>query len=662
MADTNNATPAGATVQESQESIFARNRAIYEASLQQNQQTTGSASNGSNGSSATPGFAFEKQARPRSQDGTPAPATANESSREDGQEPARKKLIRAGDLSSAAAHSDGSFTGSPAVPGSAGLSASNGESMRDKIARARVPPAVQTPPLTSNPFVAQPQYAPPVSASPVNNANGQSQGSSQLEHVVEVNAQAFVTKNPSANINIVKQALRHSRGVFDQNFQTAMQLLQSSTGAAASTPPASGAQQSYAQAVPGQANSGQISPVSQMVLPGQLQAPRYPGQTPAPQGHFPGHAPGQPQLAQSFAPQPTYPHQMPRPAQSISPAMNPSATMQQINGQSAQALAGQTPPQQRSPQSQKAQPQQQMAPPPMPPPIQPGTHPSIGFSALQVLPESQRTQFLQLSHEQQIGYSMSVFNSLQESQRQEFTAQAQSNQRAREVYHAWQQQNASQAGGRANQAVNPYLGYASQLPTQQQQMQQQRFPGQNPVFRVGAPAQAARTQQTQNGVPQAAPQVSGTVMNQQQLHFLQSQQHLLLSQMLPAQRNQFHALPVEQQQAWVWQQVQMRNEATRRQQTQLARVKQQQLMAQSAQNAKQTKATSAAPKKSRKRNRYGSESEDDDQHFTDESEDDEDGDDVVEGSEDEAEREAVAITWFNTTSIDELREMTGMWD
>ena len=517
---------------------------------------------------------------------------------------------------------------------------------------------------------------------------------------MENNAIAFAAKNPGISLDYVKQALRHSRGVFDQNFVTALKLL-SQTGFPQSTQQSQSSQHSASGGPAG--SPSPFMPGGGAMLPGQMQAPRYPGQTQAPGSAGLGHFPGQATAPQPFAQQ-AMQMQHQRNGSAGSPVNGPgSANLQQnINGQSAQALANQQ--QTRKSPQHSGNPQLPQMPkpgsPPQPPPmILAGTHPSIGFSALQVLPQEQHAQFLSLAPQQQVDYSMQVFQSLPPDQRNTYTQQAQQNQKAREQWAAYQQAAAAQAAGNAGarSTSNPYIGYASQVPTQQQQMQQQRFPGQNPVFRVGAPNQAGRAPQNMQQMQQQQQAMQQQTMQQQhfqqqqqqqmhaqqrqpgapsqynpqQLAQIHSQQHYFLSQLTPPQRDHFHALPPDQQQQWVWHQIQLRADANRKAQANHSRLRQQQAMSQSVQQAKAGRGQAgnqtqtgpsgqSQPRKPRKRNRYGSDSEDDEQHFTDDSEDDGDEENMHDGSGDEAERELKAVEWFNTCSLDELREMTGV--
>ena len=536
----------------------------------------------------------------------------------------------------------GSENGAAAVAG--------GMSMREQIARARLPGSMAAPsPTAGSPFpqngqvspypTGQPAYSPPPQANVPGSAPGQQ---ASIEQIIEQNAQAFFAKNPQVHIEIVRGALKHSRGMFDSNFHQALQLLlqQQKTNLSNS--------------------NGAGSPVGS-----QPATPRYPGQqtnpNPMPQGNYPGFNPyqagqqQQQQQQQQGRPQQVHPHQM-----------QAGSSAQNINGHSAAALGGQRfyPGQSQSPAGMPQQlPQQQMIQ--APPPVLVGTHPEIGFSALQVLPKEQHNQFLQLAPSQQTAYSLQVYQSLNQAQQQDFTNRFKHQEEMRRQYYAQQgpANSLSASGGRGGNPQNPYIGYASQMPTAQQQQQQQRFPGQNPVFRVGAPSagsqQAQYHQQQQPQQPQAGP--TGQVS---QPEFMANQQRILLEQMNPVQREQFYQMPVNQQQQWVWSQVQLRQQHQKNQAAMHQRNKQQAMMSKTVQAAKDAKAIAGAQPGGKKRRRKAGSDDDDsgDLGLHDEdSDEDRDDDDVdgPDGSEAEEEREARAIGWFNNSKKEELMEMTG---
>jgi hypothetical protein len=490
-----------------------------------------------------------------------------------------------------------------------------------------------------NPFVAQPQYA-----------NGGGQPMSDLERMIDTNARAFSSKNPHVPIDKVRQALQHSKGLFDTTFSTALKiLLSTATGqqpalSAGSSPAFS--PQNSTSSLPGQA-------------PGQAQAyqpsMRYPGQNTAPQQSppYPGSAAYQ-NMSQSQGGQqpgasplnpnvPLHPHQMAGPG---GPAAN-------LNGLTAANLGGVS--------SFNGQ---MLAGPP--PPVLPGTHPAIGFSALQILPQEQHQQFLQLAPNQQTDYSMQVYQALSQEQQKQYAAVAQNQQRVRDAWNRQQQASSSMMmippgsrPGAPGASANPYIGYASHNPTQQQQAMQQRFPGQNPVFRVGAP---------QAGAGAASSQQPSQAEIARQQHYLQEQHRILVAQLSPAERQQVLALPVAQQQQWVMLQVNQRMEHQKRQAAQHHRTQQQQMMAQKHQEHKQkmsgaAAAPIAAPVTKKRRRRGHSDSDEEELNLNDDSSgddnDDDDEMDAGDGSEAEAERESKAIEWFNTTSTTELMEMTG---
>ena len=641
-----------------QQSIYAQNRAVYEASLnaaQQSGDNPTTANGGGGNASQMPGFSFNataKQSRPRSNSPErPPSATANGNTSP--QQPARKKLLRAGDLEARNGPQEPSGTeNSPATPASAGAGVgAGGMSMREQIARARLPGTMAAPSPTggaypqngqANPYGAtgQPSYSPPPQA----NVGVQPGQPTSIDQVIEQNAQAFVAKNPSVHIEIVRGALKHSRGLFDSNFHQAMQLLlqQQKTNLSNSQGPG--------------------TPVGS-----QPAMPRYPGQqtnpNPVPQGNYPGFNPyqgapqqQQQQQQQQARPQQIHPHQM-----------QPGSSAQNINGHSAAALGGQRfyPGQSQSPAGATQQlPQQVLQPPP---PILVGTHMEIGFSALQVLPKEQHNQFLQLAPSQQTNYSLQVYQSLSPVQQADFTQRFRQAEEMRRQYYA--QQNAQLTGGpggRQGNAQNPYIGYASQMPTAQQQQQQQRFPGQNPVFRVGAPSAGGQQVQYHQQQPphQQQQQQPAVPMHVSHPEFMANQQRILLEQMTPAQREQFYGLTQQAQQQWVWSQVQAKQEHARRQAAQHQRNKQQAMMSKTVQAAKDAKAVAGTQPGGKKRRRKAG-SDDDDSgdlglHDEDSDEDrDDDNVDGPDGSEAEEEREAKAIVWFNECKKEELTEMTG---
>lgn len=674
------------------ESVYAANRAIYEASLasQKHARTDSNRAGTAPSKASVPSFTFKATGQSVGQSpinganasSSPAPASsvplASEPTRP------RRKLIRAGDMVSSP---------SPGTPASA--DPNQPQTMREKIAQATrsgsagsaagspVPDVGGPPsggiglasnggaaaPATSNPFVAQPSYT-----------NGTS--TPDFEQIIEANTRAFLMKNPGLNPASVKQALRHSKGQFDQSFTSALKIIlaqqQQQPGGSPVHPPKSISPVLSSAPAFSPPNSGTLLPQSpsQSTAPSIASQPpmsmRYPGQNAAPQQSppYPGsaafqssqsHLAGAPTIKHSPSPAPSttpqpqlYPHQVPVPA----------GTAQSINGQSATAL----PP--------------MPAPPPMlqaPPPVMPGTHPEIGFSALQILPAPQHAQFMALAPSQQIEYSFQVWQALNPEQRVQFSVQIAAQQRMRE---AWAKQHGNGANtvmippqsGAAARSQNPYVGYATQLPTQQQQMQQQRFPGQNPVFRVGAPqpGQTPTALQHQQTMAFGSLQANQTPTQQA---YLQEQHRLLANQLTPEQRQQLFAMPMDQQQQWVLTQLQLRAEHVKRQQQAQARIKQQQMMAQKHQQHKEKKKSSstaapaAAPapaqatsSSKKKRRRNHSDSDDDDLRLNDDSSgDDRDDDDAdgVDDSEDEAEREAKAIEWFNNTTLEELMEMTG---
>ena len=681
----NNGDPevSQANATESQESVYARNRAIYEASLASQQPQIAT-----NGNGTLPAYTFEKQARPRSSSPDKiANATENPS---DSGEPARKKLVRAGDL---VAQKNSPEPGTPVDPNITNVSLSSQHSINqeglassqhpvsaEKSAFAQAAGTAHNPSLGSpsassnaqkfrpflavsanpgsNPFVAQPTYSPP------------SNGQIELDQTIETKSRAFVVKNPGVPLGHVKSALKHSKGNFDQNFTTALKLLMQSLPVSNGQVPATvsptlvqGAFNPQNPSSPQQQRPQPVAAPLSARYPGQNSAPQqsppYPGsaafQTIQQQGSFtPQQQPARNSPSQQQNSSQTYPHQMQsQPATTGGHAQN-------INGQSAAALSGQqfysNHGRSQSPvthSSQLSASGQTILHPP--PPLVPGTHPQLGFSALQVLPSSQHAQFLQLAPIQQIEYSASVFASLGPEQKNTYTVQAQAQARMRESWNRQQQQQQNGGmvmippGGRGSgqsQPVNPYVGYASQLPTQQQQMQQQRFPGQNPVFRVGAPQQGSSKQ----------PNNHQNVSAQQQAYYAE-QHRVLLAQIPSTQRTQLLALPQDTQMQWVYEQLRLRMDHQKRAAQQQARIQQQQMMADKHQEHKQTKAVG---KKKRRRN-YSDSDDDDDLRLHDTSDEDNDDEDVDggDGSEAEGERESKGVQWFNSTTVEELMEMTG---
>lgn len=643
-----------------QQSIYAQNRAVYEASLNAAQSGDGNAS-GANGGiqSSLPGFSFNpstgKHSRPRS-NSPERPPSATVNGNTSPQQPARKKLVKAGDVE---ARNGSQEPGTPlaengAAPPSAGMS------MREQLARARLPGNMAAPSPTAvqyqqngqmNTYAMQQQQQQPAYSPPPQQVNVNAQPGQQMpiESIIEQNAQAFIAKNPQVSIEIVRGALKHSRGVFDSNFHQALQVLMQ-----------------QAQKANLSNSNGAGTPTGS-----QPATPRYPGQqtnpNPAPQGNYPGF--------NSYQGQQQQPQQSGRPQQQqqLHPhQMQPGASAQNINGHSAAALGSQRffPGQSQSPAGATQQLPQQLIP--APPPVLVGTHMEIGFSALQVLPKEQHNQFLQLAPSQQTAYSLQVFQSLNPAQQAEFSARHRQLEEQRRLYYAQQSAqgalSSSTGPGRQGTPQNPYIGYASQMPTAQQQQQQQRFPGQNPVFRVGAPAggqqQVQYQQQHVQQQQQQHPSAQGLPNQVSQPEFMANQQRILLEQMNPQQREQFYNLAPQQQQQWVWSQVQARQEHQRRQQAMHQRNKQQQMMAKSVQAAKAAGVSGQAQPGSKKRRRKAGSDDDDsgDLGLHDEDTDDDRADDDVDGpdgSEAEEEREAKAIVWFNNCKKEELMEMTG---
>lgn len=674
------ASPVNGTAEESQESIYARNRAIYEASLaqQQHQATAaGGTSNGANGADSN-----EKQARPREEEDTPNSPDGS------AQQPAKKKLIRAGDLAAAApTPADNATGGLPSPAPTAGTpdpsqstsgaadgtaAAPAGESMREKIARAARS-------ASGTPFVAQVQYSPPppsqqvlppatASSVPSSSVNPAAGITNSIEQAIEVNAAAFIAKNPSIDPNHVRQALKHSQGRFDHNFKSAIELLIANSAKQGSPNPVAGA-------------SGNPSGPTPL-------AHRYPGQqvnpTPSPsQGHYPGQAangsapirnyPGS-KMSPPAAPPSLHPHQMNGPPGSRTTGTPPTVGNQAsiINGHSAAAL----------------QPQPGAIPMPSapPPPIMVGTHPAIGFSALQILPQIQHAQYYQLAPNQQTDYSMQVFNSLPAEQQKELTAEWRRSEALRQQWNMYYAQNpnaAPQHPGGIGQVVipprgtanNPYVPYASQQPTDRQQMVQQRFPGQNPVFRVGGSGDSQTG--NQQGQMQQSGQQGQMPPNQANYAWFNREQSRLLSEMSPEARQKFHELSQTDQYNYVVASLQLKQENAKRIAQQSQRQQQQKVMAATASAARSKQhqqhhqhaanvATAAVQqaggqKKKKRKNQHDSDDSDalglhDDDTDDDRGDDDVDGDD---GSEAEAEREAAALVWFNTAKPEELMEMTG---
>lgn len=692
------APPANGASEETQESIYARNRAIYDASVAQQSAASAAATGSSNNGNSNGAASTEKQARPREDEDEDAAATSPNGTTAP---PVKKKLIRAGDLAAAASTSSATLTGSdgslpsPAAPGAAPPTPSDagstvapssntagaGESMREKIARASRS-------ASGTPFVAQVLYSPPPTTqpalSPTNNpSTGGTLSGSNLDQVIEVNALAFIAKNPQIDPNHVRQALKHSKGAFDQNFNTAIQLLMSSQSQQQQ-------QQAPKQASPSLAQ-GAFSP-----------AARYPGQQvnptpPAPgQGHYPGQAPpnGAPaaqmrnypgsKMSPPATAQQLHPHQMARPGAG-SPPLVVGNQASAINGQSAAVLGGPSP--------QPGGGTGQIPMPSVPPPtIFVGTHPAIGFSALQILPEIQHKQYYQLAPNQQTDYSMQVFKSLPVEQQQELTAQWRRSEAIRQQWQLYYAQNPGltigpngmpiqqHAGGPPGQIVipprgvaggsNPYIPYAAQPPTNRQQTVQQRFPGQNPVFRVGASGAANGASGTEASTGDALPP------NQSQYAWFHREQSRLLSEMSPEARQKFHELTQQEQYAYVVQSIQMKQDAAKRQAQQSQRQQQQKVMAATAKAARsgptaqqqqvmaQAHAQAQAHKKKKKKNQNDSDDSEalglhDDDTDDDRNDDDDVGDD---GSEAEAERENQALEWFNTVKPEEIMEMTGKQD
>lgn len=699
MSETNASKPASTSngaPEESQETIYARNRAIYDASVAQ--QT---ASNG-NGNGA------EKQARPREEEDDDNAATTSPTGTT--APPVKKKLIRAGDLTAASASSNGTTTptaastteGGAPLPSPATAAAvhptpsseaggsttaapqssntvSAGESMREKIARASRS-------ASGTPFVAQVQYSPPPTTQPAlspTNPTSSISGAAMvpsstvpptLEQIIEVNALAFIAKNPQIDPNHVRQALRHSKGAFDQNFNTAIQLLMSSQ---------SQPQQATKQGSPS-LNQGGFSAAAR--YPGQQVNPTPPPSTSAGgQGHYPGQAsanaagppagagparnyPGS-KMSPPATAQPLHPHQMQRPGAG-SPPLAVGTQASAINGQSAAALTpqpgGGTGP---------------IAMPSVPPPtIFVGTHPAIGFSALQILPENQHKQYYQLAPNQQTDYSMQVFKSLPVEQQQDLTAQWRRSEAIRQQWQVYYAQNPGltigpngmpiqQRGGQVvipprgmTGAGNPYIPYASHQPTNRQQTVQQRFPGQNPVFRVGSTAGAAA-----NGAETSVPPGEGLPPPQGHYAWFHKEQARLLSEMSPEARQKFHELSQQEQYTHVVQSIQLKQEHAKRLAQQSQRQQQQKVMAATAKAARHGPSGAQQPaqeKGHKKKKRKNQDDSDDSEalglHDEDTDDDRNDDDDVGDdGSEAEAEREAQALIWFNTVKPEEIMEMTG---
>lgn len=706
-------------VEESSEAIYARNRAIYEASLKQPQEdkeaststaTTGSTAAEPNGESSV------KQSRPREEDDTNRAAETGSSSSNidtNGQPSKKKKLIRAGDV--AAASSSGSQApvvaadkltesqASTAVdantavasdagdsqtqvqsqeasnkaepPQSAGTSTGaavssattqTGESMREKLARAGRS-------TSGSPFIAQPPFSPSTNSTQtqpqlqqqqqmtgsVNLANPASSIISDPEQALEVNALAFIAKNPHVNPNFVRQALRHSNNQFDQNFQTALELQQA---------------QSKATSMGG---NGSMSPSGGGGVQG-----RYPGQTgpPVNGANYPGS-----RMSPSAAPQALHPHQMQGPGATgpagviRTGAGSPPGKLAQlagaINGQSTASLASQT----------------QIAEPPIPPPpILVGTHPAIGFSALQVLPQMQHQQYYALSPAQQTDYSMQVFKSLGQEQQANFTKQWRESEALRLQWNQYTAQTGKHpvhAGAGPQGTINipprgapgnPYVNYSTQAPTAQQQMQQTRFPGQNPVFRVGAQGQQAQGSPSPGGSSAGPANQPVAGQSLQQNVWFNQQKTILLERMSPEARQKFHALGVTEQYNYVLQLLQMRQEAQKRHAQQSQRQKQQKVMADSHKAAKDrshhtssaaaaasagTSAAAGGVLKKKKKKGGNDDSEDSEalglhDDDTDDERDDDDAEDD-DGSEAEAMREEKALVWFNEAKPEDIIEMTG---
>lgn len=691
-------SPTNGASEDTSDSIYARNRAIYEASLAQQQQAVNSNSNSlqnGNGSSSTDNTS-EKQARPREDDDDENATSPGGSSI---QPPAKKKLIRAGDLAAAAgAASPGLPSPAPTPASDAGSAstqaaappASAGESMREKIARASRS-------TSGTPFVAQVQYSPPPPQQPAlsptaaatataaapgggsMSPTGTASTMSNLDQVIEVNTLAFVAKNPQIDPNHVRQALKHSKGAFDQNFNTAIQLLI----AQSASKQQNNQQQSQQQATLGAAQNA-FSP-----------AARYPGQqvnpTPPPsQGHFPGQQ--QPSAAMNGAQAqgqmrnfpgskmsppvqqpPLHPHQMAGPGQR--PVVGNQASI--INGQSAAAML--------------PQPGSVPMPSAPPPPILVGTHRAIGFSALQILPVTQHKQYYQLAPNQQTDYSMQVFKSLPAEQQAELTAEWRRSEALRQQWQQYYAANPSAAPG-ANMARpgpggqivipprgmpggpgNPYIPYAAHQPTNRQQTVQQRFPGQNPVFRVGANDAAAKG--AAGAGPAAGVQGHHQALppNHPEYAWFHNEQTRLLAEMSPEARQAFHELSEPAQYDYVVASIRLKQDNAKRQ-AQSQRQQQQKVMAATAKAARsggagaqqnQHQNAQANQQQKKKKKRKGGEESDDSEalglHDEDTDDDRNDDDDVDgdDGSEAEADRENKALIWFNTVKPEEIMEMTG---
>lgn len=679
----NAASPANGSAEESQESIYARNRAIYEASLAQ--QAIANGQNGESNAAATgTSTPSEKQARPREEEDSPTSPEGN------AQPPVKKKLIRAGDLAAASAStstpaSDSNGLPSPAptsgtpdpssqpTAASAPAAAPAGESMREKIARAARS-------SSGTPFVAQVQYSPPPAsqqALPPNassSLNPAAAITNNLEQAIEVNAAAFIAKNPSIDPNHVRQALKHSQGRFDHNFKSAIELLMHQQ------------QQQQKQGSPNLNQGGFVNPaLAGNAAPSGMH--RYPGQqvnpTPPPsQGNYPGQVsngaapvrnyPGS-KMSPPAATQALYPHQMGGAPGSRANIGNQASI---INGHSAAAM--------------QPQPGAAIPMPSAPaPPVMVGTHPAIGFSALQILPQNQHAQYYQLAPNQQTDYSMQVFKSLPVEQQQDLTAQWRASEALRQQWNAYYAQNPAAHHPGAGQVVlpprgtpnNPYVPYASQQPTDRQQMVQQRFPGQNPVFRVGGGGGGdPQASQGQPMNPQQGQQSGQAPPNQSTFVWFNREQSRLLSEMSPEARQKFHELSSTDQYHYVVQSVQLKQENAKRIAQQSQRQQQQKVMAASANaarskqhqqhNSKHAAAAAAAAaaqqatagqKKKKRKNQHDSDDSADLNLHDEDTDDDRDDDDVGgdDGSEAEAERESTALVWFNTAKPEELMEMTG---
>lgn len=73
-----------------------------------------------------------------------------------------------------------------------------------------------------------------------------------------------------------------------------------------------------------------------------------------------------------------------------------------------------------------------------------------------------------------------------------------------------------------------------------------------------------------------------SLYNQQQLKQIQAHEHYFVSQLTPPQRDPFDALPRDQQETWLWHQVQLRAEANRAAKAKTRPTRQQQSAAETA--------------------------------------------------------------------------------